>query len=103
MSLDSILSAHSEFYNRIAVGVHAWTRNLCTSSQSNGLNPIFLELLVRRRILSYTACVEYQLDRLTEQEHDLLFDHFDQDDAWHPGCAFVEKAQADGLGITIDI
>ena len=51
----------------------------------------------------YTVPMEYQLDKLLEEESALQFDHFDEDDAWRLGCAFVEKAQADKLGITIDI
>jgi uncharacterized protein (UPF0303 family) len=47
--------------------------------------------------------MEYQLDKLLEEESALQFDQFDEDDAWKLGCAFVEKAQADKLGITIDI
>jgi len=51
----------------------------------------------------YTWYMEYQLDKLVEQEYALQFDAFGEDDAWRLGCAFVEKAQADKLGITIDI
>jgi len=47
--------------------------------------------------------MEYRLDKLIEQERALQFDRFDEDTAWRLGCAFVEKAQAGGLGITIDI
>ena len=51
----------------------------------------------------YTPRMEYPLDKLIEQENALQFDSFDEDDAWRLGCAFVEKAQAGKLGITIDI
>lgn len=47
--------------------------------------------------------MEYRLDKLLEQEAALQFDRFDEDDAWRLGCAFVERAQADRFGITIDI
>lgn len=47
--------------------------------------------------------MEYQLDKLIEQEGSLQFTRFDEDTAWQLGCAFVAKAQADKLGITIDI
>jgi len=54
-------------------------------------------------MLPYTPRMEYQLDKLVEQEKALQFERFDEDDAWKLGCAFVEKAQAEKLGITIDI
>jgi len=47
--------------------------------------------------------MEYQLEKLIEQENALQFERFDEDDAWRLGCSFVEKAQDDKLGITIDI
>ncbi len=47
--------------------------------------------------------MEPTLAQLLEQESVLQFDHFNEDDAWRLGCAFVEKAHADQLGITIDI
>jgi len=52
---------------------------------------------------SYIPPMEYQLDKLIEQEQNLQFTHFNEDTAWQIGCAFVGKAQADRLGITIDI
>jgi len=47
--------------------------------------------------------METTLAQLLEQESVLQFTRFDEDTAWRLGCAFVEKAQADRLGITIDI
>lgn len=54
-------------------------------------------------MLPYNPRMEYRLEKLIEQERALQFDRFDEDDAWRLGCAFVEKARADGLGVTIDI
>ncbi|WP_432987039.1 heme-degrading domain-containing protein [Dactylosporangium sp. CA-233914] len=40
---------------------------------------------------------------LEEQESRLVFDRFDNDDAWALGCLLVETAKERSLGITIDI
>jgi len=47
--------------------------------------------------------METTLAQLLEEESVLQFDHFNEDDAWILGRAFVEKARAGKLGITIDI
>ncbi len=47
--------------------------------------------------------MEPTLAQLLEQESVLQFNRFDEDDAWQLGCAFVAKAHAEKLGITIDI
>jgi len=43
------------------------------------------------------------LAQLLEQESVLQSNHFNEDDVWQLGRAFVGKAHADQLGITIDI
>jgi uncharacterized protein (UPF0303 family) len=40
---------------------------------------------------------------LEAQEHRLVFDHFDNDDAWRLGSAMVAQARARELPVTIDI
>lgn len=37
------------------------------------------------------------------QERDLVFDRFDNDDAWRLGCMLVELARERDLGVTIDV
>jgi uncharacterized protein (UPF0303 family) len=40
---------------------------------------------------------------LTEQERELRWQHFDEDDAWRLGVAMVEEARARQLPVSIDI
>jgi uncharacterized protein (UPF0303 family) len=44
-----------------------------------------------------------ELDALLAQEEELQFPAFDHDTAWALGCAFVEAARRDGLGVTVDV
>lgn len=50
-----------------------------------------------------TAVAEALIAELEEQQRELQFDHFDNDDAWTLGCRFVQVAQERGLPIVIDI
>lgn len=43
------------------------------------------------------------LAELAAQEDELQFSSFTQDDAWHLGCALVDRARADRLPIAVDI
>jgi uncharacterized protein (UPF0303 family) len=43
------------------------------------------------------------LTELAEQEERLVFETFDNDDAWRLGCSLVEMARDRGLPITVDI
>ncbi|WP_433216736.1 heme-degrading domain-containing protein [Dactylosporangium sp. CS-047395] len=43
------------------------------------------------------------IKELEAQEARLLFDRFDNDDAWALGCLLVETAKERGHGITVDI
>ncbi|GAA3299549.1 heme-degrading domain-containing protein [Dactylosporangium vinaceum] len=47
--------------------------------------------------------MEDLIKELEAQEARLLFDRFDNDDAWALGCLLVETAKERSLGITIDI
>jgi len=43
------------------------------------------------------------LEQLLQQEQELQFLSFNESTAWNIGCQLVERAQKDGLPITIDI
>jgi uncharacterized protein (UPF0303 family) len=43
------------------------------------------------------------LDELRQQETDLQFTHFNNDDAYALGQLVIEMARQDGLGVTVDI
>lgn len=43
------------------------------------------------------------LDDLLDQEEELQFASFDEDDAWALGSLFVERARTEGLTVSIDI
>jgi uncharacterized protein (UPF0303 family) len=47
--------------------------------------------------------VDDLIKELEAHEARLLFDRFDNDDAWALGCLLVETAKERGLGVTIDI
>ena len=43
------------------------------------------------------------LEQLLQEEHELQFVNFNESTAWQIGCQLVERAQKEGLLITIDI
>ena len=43
------------------------------------------------------------LEQLLQEEHELQFVSFNESTAWQIGCQLVERAQKEGLPITIDI
>ncbi|MFA6504914.1 MAG: heme-degrading domain-containing protein [Treponemataceae bacterium] len=43
------------------------------------------------------------LDRIVAEEADLVFDHFDENDAWKLGNLMVEEALKRGIQLTVDI
>jgi uncharacterized protein (UPF0303 family) len=47
--------------------------------------------------------MEPELEELLAQEEQLQFTTFDNTTAWELGCALVDAAQRDRLGVTIDI
>jgi len=47
--------------------------------------------------------MENLLEQLLQEEHELQFVSFNESTAWQIGCQLVERAQKDGLPITIDI
>ncbi|MFC8731462.1 heme-degrading domain-containing protein [Luteimicrobium sp. NPDC057192] len=40
---------------------------------------------------------------LQDQEHELVFRTFTNDDAWRLGCLLVERARAGGLAVVVDV
>jgi uncharacterized protein (UPF0303 family) len=50
-----------------------------------------------------TADSEALIATLQEQQRELQFTHFDNEDAWALGCRFVEIARQRGLPIVVDI
>lgn len=47
--------------------------------------------------------LEALIDELSQQQSRLLFEHFDNDDAWALGCLLVAMARERGLPVTVDI
>lgn len=47
--------------------------------------------------------MDHSLEQLLQEEHELQFVSFDESVAWQIGCQLVERAQRDGLPVTIDI
>ncbi len=49
------------------------------------------------------ASVDALIASIEDQERDLVFTRFDNDDAWRLGCQIVDLARDRGLGVTVDI
>jgi uncharacterized protein (UPF0303 family) len=47
--------------------------------------------------------MDHILEQLLQEEHELQFVSFNESTAWHIGCQLAERAQKEGLPITIDI
>ena len=53
--------------------------------------------------MTQSADLEILIGELEDQQSRLLFDHFDNDDAWNLGALLVSTARAGGLPVTVDI
>ena len=47
--------------------------------------------------------MENLLERLLQEEQELQFESFNESTAWQVGCQLVERAQKEGLPVTIDV